>query len=85
MFLVGFYLIHRFDFLDSVIVLVGIAIGVYSVCKGCQGMQEHAAQTAQQDRMTVHSLVAPYAGLVQQRPEDANQVSAMNCSEDSNR
>lgn len=57
-----------------VIVLIGIAIGVYSVCKGCQGMREQAAETAHNERMAIHSLVAPYAGLVQQiRAEEAHQ------------
>ncbi|GAB6029257.1 hypothetical protein CHUAL_005024 [Chamberlinius hualienensis] len=27
-----------------VIVLIGIAIGVYSICKGCQGLREQSAQ-----------------------------------------
>lgn len=57
-----------------VIVLIGIAIGVYSVCKGCQGMREQAAETAHNERMAIHSLVAPYAGLVHQlRAEEAHQ------------
>jgi len=57
-----------------VIVLIGIAIGVYSVCKGCQGMREQAAQTAHNERMATHALVAPFAGLVQQlRSDEAHQ------------
>jgi len=50
------------------IVIVGITIGIYSMCKGCAGLNQR------QQTVTARMLIAPYSAMMQQlRAQEASR------------